>query len=132
MSGSSDTIRSTQPVPCATSSRPRRYRYETVCLRIGRSRCWMSVRLVTTPWLTKNFAGGSLATYGSESTALEGWWGGSPRRLPGRHDNGRIVADPEGSGPVAIARFPAPGCTPDDPCHVPTARVLVAGSTILP
>jgi hypothetical protein len=26
----------------------------------------MSVRLVTTPWLTKNFAGGSLATMGSQ------------------------------------------------------------------
>ena len=94
MSGSSDTIRSTHPIPCATTSRPRMRRYETVCLRIGCRMCWTSVRLVTRPWLTKNLAGGSLATMGShlygsgavERLAAPPFVAAPP--LPGRPDEG--------------------------------------------
>ena len=62
----------------------------------------MSVRLVTTPWLTKNFAGGSLATWAPTS-----WLEGLVERLAappsrGRPDT-RIVAHGSGCGTVKFA-----------------------------
>src|SRR5215218_6722336 len=90
--------------------------------------CWTSVRLVTRPWLTKNFAGGSLATWAANLTARG--VGGAARRAaipgtarprhPSRPDARRggelgigarhawVVARPTG-GPVRHGALPAAG-----------------------
>src|SRR4051812_24806078 len=63
----------------------------------------MSDRLVTRPWLTKNFAGGSLATGASRSARARGLVEQGRRFASRGVTTGRMVDEPEGRARPASA-----------------------------
>src|SRR5215210_485630 len=91
----------------------------------GRSRFWMSARLETTPWLTKNFAGEALDT--SVSCGL-GDLGNGARR----EGSGRMVAQTaarrktESRGHAALLARGAPGV-----CNRPNDGTATRGSSVV-
>src|SRR3954471_16898573 len=78
----------------------------------------MSDRLVTRPWLTKNFAGGSLATVASRSARARGLVEQGRRFASRGVTTGRMVDEREGGARVASA----PSSSSREGVHDPVAH----------